>query len=130
MILTGTLHLKDLFPTSNGKRKVTIKGKKKISKIKVFESKAANFGIKMRCSKRSWWPRRVPKRAFRIGVICANRILVTKVLAKILQRTQKLPQLNYICIISLEQFKWSKIWSIFFFLFFFLSYVIISVLFF
>jgi hypothetical protein len=39
-----------------------------------------------------------PKRAFRIGVICANRILVAEVMAKLLQRTQKLLQLGLIMI--------------------------------
>jgi hypothetical protein len=39
-----------------------------------------------------------PNRAFWIWVICVNRILVAKVMAKILQRTQKSPQLDKIMI--------------------------------
>jgi hypothetical protein len=39
-----------------------------------------------------------PKRSFQIWVICANRILVAKVISKILQHTQKLPKLGQITI--------------------------------
>jgi hypothetical protein len=53
----------------------------------------------MRRTERSWVATTcAPKRAFRIGVICAKRILVAKVMVNLLQRTRKLPQLGQITI--------------------------------
>jgi len=72
---------------------------KQISKIRVLERKIEDLGLETRCTKRSWVATTcASKRAFRIGVICANRILVVKVIAKILQRTRKSPQLGKIMI--------------------------------
>lgn len=72
---------------------------KKLSKIRVLERKTSDFRLKTRCTEHSSMVTIcVSKRAFRIGVIWANRILVAKVMAKILQRTWKLPKLGQIMI--------------------------------
>jgi hypothetical protein len=65
----------------------------------VLERKTADFGLEtMHTEHSSVAMTCAPKRDFRIGVICANRILVDKVMAKILSRTRKLPQLSQIMI--------------------------------
>jgi hypothetical protein len=70
-----------------------------MSKIRVFEGKTTDFGVKTRHTKHSTVATTcTPKRAFRIWVICANQTLVAKVMAKILSRTRKLLQLSQITI--------------------------------
>jgi hypothetical protein len=57
------------------------------------------LGLETRCTERSSVATAcAPNRAFQIGVISANRILIAKVMAKSLQRIQKLPQLGQIMI--------------------------------
>jgi hypothetical protein len=72
---------------------------KKNLKLGFFEGKIVDFGLETRRTKHNTVAMMcAPKRAFRIGVICANRTLIAKVMAKILSHIWKLPQLGQITI--------------------------------
>jgi len=72
---------------------------KKNLKLGFWKGKKRILGLETRRTERSWVATMcAPKTDFQIGVICANRILVAKVMAKLLQRIRKLPQLGQIMI--------------------------------